>query len=137
MRYPSRTEPVGLEASRCSPRQRVRFEGIQSIVLIGTNTPPDRTMRSSAKGFLGAETGATLDGMPKEDDINVSSNGASSNGSDPPGFTRFGFVDEADRLEVEAQQARMKEVAEELEAEGVDGTAEYEKLLVHFGISAT
>jgi len=64
--------------------------------------------------------------MPKEDDIDVSSNG---NGATPNGVWLQGFVDEADRLEVEAQHAAFRELGEELEAEGVDGTAEYEKLL--------
>jgi len=62
--------------------------------------------------------------MPKDDDIDASSNGASSNG-----FSPDVFIDEADRLEVEAQHARLREVGEELEAQGVDSTAEYEKLL--------
>jgi hypothetical protein len=88
------------------------------------------------------KTGARLEGMPKEDDINVSSNGASPNGAspngaDPPGFTRFGFIDEEDRIFVEAQHAAFREAGEELEAQGVDSTEEYEKLLVHFGISPT
>jgi hypothetical protein len=38
-------------------------------------------MRSPAKGLLGAETGATLDGMPKEADLNGATNGSSSNGA--------------------------------------------------------
>jgi hypothetical protein len=75
--------------------------------------------------------------MPKEDNIEISSNGASSNGAHPAGFTRFGFIDEADRLEVEAQHAAFRELDEELEAQGVDCTEEYAKLLVDFGISST
>jgi hypothetical protein len=95
-------------------------------------------MRSPAKGLLGAETGARLEGMPKDDNNNgASPNGASPNGTDPPGFTRFGFIDEADRLEVEAQHAAFKKLGEEFEAEGVDGTAVYEQLLADFGISST
>jgi hypothetical protein len=62
--------------------------------------------------------------MPKDDDIDASSNGTSSNG-----FSPDVFIDEADRLEVEAQRARLQEVGEELEAQGVDSTVEYEKLL--------
>jgi hypothetical protein len=38
MRYLSRSEPVPLAPSCCSPRQEVGFEDIRSIVLIGTNT---------------------------------------------------------------------------------------------------
>jgi len=62
--------------------------------------------------------------MARDENRNASSNGAS-----PDVFTRFGFIDDEDRRFIEAQRARMKEVAEELEAEGVDGTEEYEKLL--------
>jgi len=73
--------------------------------------------------------------MAKDPDLN----GASSNGAsqDPPGFTRFGFIDEADRIFVQAQHAAFREAGEELEAQGVDSTEEYEKLLVHLGISST
>lgn len=48
---------------------------------------------------------------------------SSSNGASPDGF-----IDEQDRLEVEAQHARFREVLEELEAEGVDFNEEYEKV---------
>jgi len=61
--------------------------------------------------------------MPKEDDI-VSSNGASANGALPDVF-----IDEADRLEVEAQRVAFRELREELAAQGVDSSAEYAKVL--------
>ncbi len=70
-----------------------------------------------------------METMPKDENIDASSNGASSNGATPDGVWLHGFVNEADRLEVEAQHAAFKELGEELEAEGVNGTAELEKLL--------
>jgi hypothetical protein len=59
-----------------------------------------------------------------------SNNSSSNNGSRPSagGFSPDVFFDEADRLEVEAQHARFEEVLKELEAKGVDGTEEYERL---------
>ncbi len=92
------------------------FEDIRSIVLIGTNTPPDRTMRSPARRLLGVEAGATILGMPKEDDI-VSSNGASSNGASP-----YPSVTPEEWAEINAQRASLRKMHEELVAEGIDGT---------------
>jgi len=102
----------------------VGFEDIRSIVLIGTNTPPDRTMRSPPRRLLGVEAGATILGVPKEDDIEVSSNGASSNGALPNGLTPDGFIDDDDRVFVQAQQARFAELHEQFVAEGGDSSKE-------------
>jgi hypothetical protein len=50
-------------------------------VLIDTNTLSRGKVPRDAKMLLGIEAGATMAAMPKEDDINVSSNGSSSNGA--------------------------------------------------------
>jgi len=64
--------------------------------------------------------------MPKDENHSSSSNGSNpSAGRVSPDV----FIDEADRLEVEAQHARFRELDEELEAQGVDCTEEYEKLV--------
>ncbi len=62
-------------------------------------------------------------------DTSVSSNGASPNGVSSNGASPDVFIDDADRILIESKRARMDEAAAELEAEGVDGTEEYEKLL--------
>ena len=81
--------------------------------------------------MLEAKAGATIRAMAKDADLNGATNGSSSNG-----FSPDVFIDEADRLEVEAQHAAFRELGEEFEAEGVDGTAVYEQLLADFGISS-
>jgi hypothetical protein len=74
--------------------------------------------------LAGARSRRYNDGHAQDENIDVSSNGAS-----PKGFTRFGFIDDEDRRFVEAQHAAFRELGKELEAEGVDSTEEYEKLL--------
>jgi len=69
-----------------------------------------------AIGLLGVEAGATIWGMPKEDDI-VSSNGASSNGASP-----YPSVTPEEWAEINAQRASLRKMHEELVAEGIDGT---------------
>lgn len=74
-----------------------------------------------AKVLSAAEAGATIWGMPKEDDIEVSS---SSNGASPNGLTPDGFIDDEDRVFVQAQQARFAELHEQFVAEGGDSSKE-------------
>ncbi len=57
--------------------------------------------------------------MPKQDNHSSSSNGSSPDV----------FIDEEDRRQVQAQHARFREVRKELEAQGVDSSAEYAKVL--------
>jgi hypothetical protein len=61
--------------------------------------------------------------MPKEDDINVSSNGASSNGASP-----YPPVTPAERESLDRIHEGYDELRQKLKAEGFDGTEEYEKL---------
>src|SRR5271155_6012995 len=106
--HPQKSSPNGGFCERNSPW----VWSFVSIVLIGTNTA------------TGAELRATIWGMAKDENSNgsePSSNGASQ---DPPGFTRFGFIDEADRIFVQAQHAAFREAGEELAAQGVDSTEE-------------
>lgn len=75
-----------------------------------------------------------IDALPDGDDRlkaveRMLDSSSSSNDASRKGFTRFGFIDEADRLEVEAQHAAFRELDEELEAQGVDCTEEYAKVL--------
>jgi hypothetical protein len=63
--------------------------------------------------------GGTIWGMAKHENHSSSTNGSSPDV----------FIDDEDRRQVQAQHARFREVRKELEAQGVDGTAEYEKLL--------
>lgn len=65
--------------------------------------------------------------MPKDDDLTASSNGASANGA----------VDADERAFLDSVHAGYRQLRKELKAEGVDGTAEYEKLLADFGIAST
>lgn len=78
--------------------------------------------------------------MAKDENNGASSNNGSGPGGSNPSAERVGevspdgvwlhgFIDEEDRRFVEAQHARFDELGEELEAEGIDGTEEYEKLL--------
>ena len=92
------------------------FDANPSIVLIGTNTGLVWKVRCVAEGLLGVEAGATILGMPKEDDI-VSSNGASSNGASP-----YPSVTPEEWAEINAQRASLRKMHEELVAEGIDGT---------------
>jgi hypothetical protein len=67
-------------------------------------------MRSPAKGLLGAETGATLEGMAKDEN---------SNGASPKGDHRYLGLSDSERAE---QQQSLREYADELRAEGFDGS---------------
>ena len=110
------TEPVPVEASRCSPGQEVGFDADPVIVLIGTNTSPDRMMRSPAEVLLGTEAGATIRAMAKDEN----SNGASPNGDQP-----YLGLSDSERAE---QQQSLQEYADELRAEGADGSRYLPKL---------
>jgi hypothetical protein len=71
-----------------------------------------------------------IDALPDGDDRleaveRMLDNSSSRNDASSKGFTRFGFIDEADRLEVEAQRVAFRELREELAAQGVDSSAEY------------
>jgi hypothetical protein len=90
-------------------------------VLFGTNTETGEELWCDAEALSGTEAGATLVGMPKEDDIEVSS---SSNGASPNGLTPDGFIDDEDRVFVRAQQARFAELHEQFVAEGGDSSKE-------------
>jgi hypothetical protein len=83
-------------------------------VLAAPTTP---AIRCVAKTLFGAEAGAKLGGMTKV---------KNSNGSDPStnGLTPDGFIDDEDRVFVQAQQARFAELHDEFVAEGGDSSKE-------------
>jgi hypothetical protein len=99
-----------------------------SIVLFVTNIVSEWKVRSVAKAMFGAGAGATLGGMPKDE------NNSSSSGSSPSagrvGVSPNGAVDPEERAFLDRIHAGYRELHEQLVAEGFDGTEELAALRV-------